>query len=66
MCSASHCVLNTIKYILNVFNVLVFLLGLTVFGCSIYALVGGGGFTHLVEKGSAELKTPITLGIMLK
>lgn len=57
------CLPNTIKYLLFIFNLLVFLMGCVVLGFSIYAMVDGKTLSHLVENGAAELGESISVNI---
>merc|ERR1712156_797739 len=57
------CIPSTIKYLLFIFNLLVFLTGCVVLGFSIYALVDGQTVSNLVEEGAEDLGESISVDI---
>ena len=57
------CIPNTVKYLLFIFNLLVFLMGCVVLGFSVYALIDGKTVSHLVEEGAQELGENISVDI---
>merc|ERR1712241_957914 len=62
-CTMRGCIPSTIKYLLFIFNLLVFLTGCVVLGFSIYALVDGQTVSNLVEEGAEDLGESISVDI---